>query len=155
MKLLYSKPLMKRNLMRLPSADVLSTETDIQMRVAGKKNMIDLNEIVYLKSAKNYTIFKLRSGREIISSKTLGIFEEELKGISNFVRPHRSYIVNFDFVKDLMFNCRGGELFMDKEVINISRRKAADFRRHYRRFLMASGKNVSTTIRMKTKLRVS
>lgn len=114
MKLLYSKPLMKRNLMRLPSAGVLSTETDIQMRVAGKKNMIDLNEIVYLKSAKNYTIFKLRSGREIISSKTLGIFEEELKGISNFVRPHRSYIVNFDFVKDLMFNCRGGELFMDK-----------------------------------------
>jgi hypothetical protein len=155
MKLLYSKPLMKRNLMRLPSAGVLSTETDIQMRVAGKKNMIDLNEIVYLKSAKNYTIFKLRSGREIISSKTLGIFEEELKGISNFVRPHRSYIVNFDFVKDLMFNCRGGELFMDKEVINISRRKAADFRRHYRRFLMASGKNVNTTIRMKTKLRVS
>jgi len=141
--------------MRLPSAGVLSTETDIQMRVAGKKNMIDLNEIVYLKSAKNYTIFKLRSGREIISSKTLGIFEEELKGISNFVRPHRSYIVNFDFVKDLMFNCRGGELFMDKEVINISRRKAADFRRHYRRFLMASGKNVSPTIRMKTKLRVS
>jgi DNA-binding LytR/AlgR family response regulator len=146
---------MKRNLMRLPSAGVLSTETDIQMRVAGKKNMIDLNEIVYLKSAKNYTIFKLRSGREIISSKTLGIFEEELKGISNFVRPHRSYIVNFDFVKDLMFNCRGGELFMDKEVINISRRKAADFRRHYRRFLMAYGKNVSSTIRMKTKLRVS
>ncbi len=155
MKLLYSKPLMMSNPMRLPSVGVLSTETDMQMRVAGKKNLIDLNDIVYLKSAKNYTIFKLRSGKEVISSKTLGIFEEELKGVSNFVRPHRSYIVNFDFVKDLLFNCRGGELFMDKEVINISRRKAADFRRHYRRFLTASGKNVSTTIRMKTKLRVS
>jgi DNA-binding LytR/AlgR family response regulator len=155
MKLLYSKPMMMSTSMRLPSVGVLSTETDMQMRVAGKKNLIDLNDIVYLKSAKNYTIFKLRSGKDIISSKTLGIFEEELKGVSNFVRPHRSYIVNFDFVKDLLFNCRGGELFMDKEVINISRRKAADFRRHYRRFLTASGKNVSTTIRMKTKLRVS
>ncbi|MCP9761791.1 LytR/AlgR family response regulator transcription factor [Lacihabitans soyangensis] len=155
MKLLYSKPMMMSTPMRLPSVGVLSTETDMQMRVAGKKNLIDLNDIVYLKSAKNYTIFKLRSGKDVISSKTLGIFEEELKGVSNFVRPHRSYIVNFDFVKDLLFNCRGGELFMDKEVINISRRKAADFRRHYRRFLTASGKNVSTTIRMKTKLRVS
>lgn len=155
MKLLYAKPIMLANPVRLPSIGVLSTETEMQMRVAGKRNLIDLNDIVYLKSAKNYTIFRLRNGKEVISSKTLGIFEEELTGVSNFVRPHRSYIVNFDFVNDLQFNCRGGELFMDKEVINISRRKAADFRRKYRRFLTASGKNVSTTIRMKTKLRVS
>jgi len=141
--------------LRLPSVGVLSTETEMQMRVASKRNMVDLNEIVYLKSSKNYTIFKLRNGKELISSKTLGIFEDELKGVSNFVRPHRSYIVNFNFVKDLRFNCRGGELFMESEIINISRRKAADFRRKFRRFLTASGENVSSTIRMKTKLRVS
>lgn len=156
MKLLYTKPApVVTSSFRLPSVGVLSTETEMQMRVAGKKNLIDLNNIIYLKSAKNYTIFKLKNGREIISSKTLGIFEDELKGVSNFVRPHRSYIVNFDYVDDLQFNCRGGELFLDDEIINISRRKAADFRRKYRKFLTASGKNVSSTIRMKTKLRVS
>jgi DNA-binding LytR/AlgR family response regulator len=144
-----------RSSFRLPSLGLLSTETDMQMRVAGRKNFLDLNDIVYLKSAKNYTIFKLKNGKEIISSKTLGIFEEELKGVSNFVRPHRSYIVNFDYVDDLRFNCRGGELWLSEEIISISRRKAADFRRKYRRFLTASGKNVSSTIRMKTKLRVS
>lgn len=155
MKLLYKKPMVIFGSDKFPPIGMLSTETAMQMRIAGKKNLLDLNDIVYLKSAKNYTIFKLRNGREVISSKTLGIFEEELNGVSNFVRPHRSYIVNFDFVKDLQFNCRGGELFMDSEVINISRRKAAEFRRKYRRFLTACGKNVTSTIRMKTKLRVS
>ncbi len=155
MKLLYTKPMAISTSLRLPLVGVLSTETEMQMRVVSKRNMVDLNEIVYLKSSKNYTIFKLRNGKELISSKTLGIFEDELKGVSNFVRPHRSYIVNFNFVKDLRFNCRGGELFMESEIINISRRKAADFRRKFRRFLTASGENVSSTIRMKTKLRVS
>ena len=52
---------MTSNPMRLPSIGVLSTETEMQMRVAGKRKLIDLNDIVYLKSAKNYTIFKLKS----------------------------------------------------------------------------------------------
>ncbi|SOE20352.1 LytTr DNA-binding domain-containing protein [Spirosomataceae bacterium TFI 002] len=140
---------------RNPEVGTLSTEASMNMRVAGKKNMVNLNDVAYLKSAKNYTIFKLKNGKELISSKTLRIFEEELESVANFVRPHRSYIVNFDYVDDLRFNCRGGELYLDDEVINISRRKAAEFRRQYRRFLTASGANVTSTIRMKTKLRVS
>lgn len=119
----------------------LSTEVKMKMRIAGKRNLIDLNEIVYLKSAKNYTIFKLKDGSEILSSKTLGIFEEELKEVLNFVRPHRSYMVNFDHVDELRFNCRGGEIYFENEVIEISRRKAAEFRRDYRKFLMANGKS--------------
>lgn len=154
-KLLQVKPTMTFSRFRDPSAGTLSTEANMNIRVAGKKNLINLNDVAYLKSAKNYTIFKLKDGKELISSKTLRIFEEELEQVANFVRPHRSYIVNFDYVDDLRFNCRGGELFLDDEVINISRRKAAEFRRKYRRFLSASGANVSSTIRMKTKLRVS
>lgn len=127
----------------------------VAMRVAGKRNMIKLNDILYLRSAKNYTIFKLKDGREIISSKTLRIFEEELQGIANFVRPHRSYIINLDYVDDLYFNCRGGEVVIHDQKIFISRRKAAGFRRKYRRFLSTTGQNVSSTIKLKTTIKVS
>jgi DNA-binding LytR/AlgR family response regulator len=155
-RLLYIKPTTSSvNNFRAASIGTLSTEANMLMRVAGKRNLIDLNDIVYLQSDKNYTIFKMKDGKEIVSSKTLAIFEEELKGVSNFVRPHRSFIVNFDFVKDLRFNCRGGELYLNNDTIFISRRKAAEFRRQYRKFLTASGANVSSTIRLKTKLRVS
>lgn len=154
-RLLQVKPNMAVSHNKNENVGTLSTEANMNMRVAGQKNMVNLNDIAYLKSDKNYTIFKLKNGNELISSKTLRIFEEELESVANFVRPHRSYIVNFDYVDDLRFNCRGGELYLDDEVINISRRKAAEFRRQYRRFLTASGANVTSTIRMKTKLRVS
>jgi DNA-binding LytR/AlgR family response regulator len=136
-------------------AEAVVSGINVVMRVAGKRNMISLRDIMYLRSAKNYTIFRLKDGRDIISSKTLGIFEEELKGISNFVRPHRSYIINLNFVDDLYFNCRGGEVLIHDQKIFISRRKAASFRRRYRRFLSTTGQNVSSTIRLKTTLKVS
>lgn len=130
-------------------------ETNVAMRVAGIPNMIQFGDILYLKSAKNYTIFKLIDGREIISSKTLRIFEEQLHEISNFVRPHRSYIINLVYVEELYFNCRGGEVLIHDQKIMISRRKAAGFRRSYSRFLRNTGQNVSSTIKMKTMIRVS
>lgn len=125
------------------------------MQIAGRRKPINLDDIIYLKSDKNYTIFKMRFGSTIISSKTLKVYEEELKGITNFVRPHRSYIVNLNFVDDLFFNCRGGELLIFDQKISISRRKAADFRRKYRKFLTATGQNVNSTIKLKTKMKLT
>ena len=137
------------------NAESQATGSNMAMRVAGKRNMIKLGDILYLKSAKNYTIFKLADGREIISSKTLRIFEEELDEIPNFVRLHRSYIINLEYVKDLYFNCRGGEVLIHDQKIIISRRKAAEFRRKHRKFLRTTGQNVSSTIKLKTTIRMA
>lgn len=125
------------------------------MSVDGEHKMIQLDDILYLKSVKNNIILKLKDGREISSPKTLRILEEELLEISNFVRPHRSYIINFEYVDDLYFNCRGGEVLIHDLKILISRRKAVDFRRSYRRFLRNTGQNVSSMIKLKTTIRVS
>ncbi|CAH0996405.1 hypothetical protein EMA8858_02537 [Emticicia aquatica] len=154
-KLLYTTPVSLEGFTVVQSVINESATSNLAMRVAGKRNMIQLGDILYLKSAKNYTIFKLKDGREIISSKTLRIFEEELLEISNFVRPHRSYIINLAFVDDLYFNCRGGEVLIHDQKILISRRKAADFRRNYRRYLRTTGQHVSSTIKLKTTIRVS
>lgn len=125
------------------------------MSVDGEHNVIQLGDILYLKSVKNYIILKLKDGREILSSKTLRIFEEELLEIPNFVRPHRSYIINLEYVDDLYFNYRGGEVLIHDLKILISRRKVVDFRRSYRRFLRNTGQNVSSMIKLKTTIRVS
>ncbi len=118
-----------------PNASDNASSAGFEMRVSGNKRLIDLGDIVYLKSAKNYTVFKLNNGREVISSRTLKTFEEELTGVVNFVRPHRSYMINFDYVSDIDLNCRGGEILLSNERLEISRRKAADFRRRYKKFL--------------------
>ena len=125
------------------------------MSVDGEHKMIQLGDILYLKSVKNNIILKLKDGREFSSPKTLRILEEELLEISNFVRPHRSYIINLEYVDDLYFNYRGGEVLIHDLKILISRRKAVDFRRSYRRFLRNTGQNVSSMIKLKTTIRVS
>jgi DNA-binding LytR/AlgR family response regulator len=125
------------------------------MLLGGKIKSVNLDDIVYLKSDKNYTVFQMKDGSTIISSKTLKVYEEELKGNSSFVRPHRSFMVNFDYVNVLHFNCRGGELLIFDLKINISRRKAAEFRRTYRKFLILNGQNANSTIRQKTKIKLN
>jgi DNA-binding LytR/AlgR family response regulator len=154
-KLIYKTPFNTEGFKVVQQMESQTAGENLSMRVAGKRNMVNLSDILYLKSAKNYTIFKLADGREIISSKTLRIFEEELNEIVNFVRLHRSYIINLEHVKDLYFNCRGGEVLIQDEKIVISRRKAADFRRKYRKFLRTTGQNVSSTIKLKTTIRMS
>ncbi|PLK46234.1 LytTR family DNA-binding domain-containing protein [Emticicia sp. TH156] len=154
-KLIYKTPFNTEGFKVVQQMESQTAGENLSMRVAGKRNMVNLSDILYLKSAKNYTIFKLADGREIISSKTLRIFEEELNEIVNFVRLHRSYIINLEHVKDLYFNCRGGEVLIQDEKIVISRRKAADFRRKYRKYLRTTGQNVSSTIKLKTTIRMS
>lgn len=121
----------------------------IKLRVDGKLKYVDLMHIAFLKSDKNNTIFTLVDGTELRVAKTLLIFEEELRDIVNFVRPHRSYIVNFDHVQDLEFNCRGGDIQINGKRIQISRRKAAEFRRKYRRYISNFGASEFAMIRLK------
>ncbi|TJY37693.1 LytR/AlgR family response regulator transcription factor [Pontimicrobium aquaticum] len=57
---------------------------------------IDTEEIVLLKADNNSTDFILANGSTVIAYKTLKTFETLLP--SNFVRIHKSYIVNIDYV---------------------------------------------------------
>ncbi len=61
-------------------------------------HIINVEDILYLKSDKNYTSFFL-SSEEIIASKPLGEFEELLRDYG-FIRSHRSTIINIERVKE-------------------------------------------------------
>lgn len=60
--------------------------------------IIQVSEILYVKASSNYCTFVCKSGREVMVSKTIGTFEAQLLS-NNFIRPHRSYLVNVDEVQ--------------------------------------------------------
>ncbi len=62
---------------------------------------IDLREVRYVKSESNYVRFVL-ADKEIVS--LMNLKDLELKLPSNFVRAHRSYIVNLDHVERMDSN---------------------------------------------------
>ncbi len=62
---------------------------------------IDTNEILFLKADNNTTDFYIKDSTVISAFKTLKIFEMALP--NNFLRIHKSYIVNKDYVSRLNY----------------------------------------------------
>lgn len=60
--------------------------------------MVDLETIITLESSDGYVLFTLTEGKKIVSSKRMTYFEQNLSN-SQFIRIHRSYMVNRDFVE--------------------------------------------------------
>ena len=61
-------------------------------------HVVNIDDIIFIKSDNNYSIFHLKNDKEILVSKTLKSFEEKLKGTS-FFRCHQSYLVNLNLMK--------------------------------------------------------
>lgn len=59
--------------------------------------VVKINSILYCQSDINYTIVFLNNGTSFILSKTLKLIEELLPS-SFFLRVHKSYLVNFNYV---------------------------------------------------------
>ncbi|MGS2738790.1 LytR/AlgR family response regulator transcription factor [Sinomicrobium sp. M5D2P17] len=65
---------------------------------------LDTGEILFLKADNNTTDFYMADGRVIGAFKTLKVFEHSLP--ENFLRIHKSYIVNADYVSRIHFGKR-------------------------------------------------
>ncbi|MFY7910797.1 MAG: LytR/AlgR family response regulator transcription factor [Emticicia sp.] len=58
------------------------------------------NEITYLEADINYTIFHLKNGKKMVSSFTLKKYAND-KHLSNFIRVHKSYLLNPNFISEI------------------------------------------------------
>lgn len=72
----------------------------IVLLVGNTYELINIENIIRLKSDNNYTEFHLSDKRKIIASKPLKFYEEKLPA-SKFIRVHQSHLVNSDFIKQL------------------------------------------------------
>ena len=60
-----------------------------------------IHDIIYLKADSNYTVFTLQNGQQITTGFSLNKYAK-LEGF-NFVRTHRSFIINILHVLDIDF----------------------------------------------------
>ena len=86
--------------------------------------VLNLHEIIYLKSSSNYTIIKMSDGSRYTSSKHLKTFEEATDSNPDFLRIHRSSIINKNFVKAIFrAGHRTSLLMKDDERLDVSAKK--------------------------------
>lgn len=96
--------------------------SQIKINSAGKIDIVPADQIAFCKGAGDYVEFNLKDGREILHNGSLAKLEAELP--STFLRVHRSYLVNTDYVRSLKREASGvGVLFLtNDQQIPVSRR---------------------------------
>lgn len=88
----------------------------------GGINFLDVNEIISLQADSNYTIIHKQDMQKSVVTKTLKDFEDILDG-NQFVRIHKSHIVNLRHVTEYSTADGGIVKMNDGNVWSISRRQ--------------------------------
>lgn len=88
-------------------------------------NLIDKSNILYAQADDNYCVIKLVGGKVITISKTLKHIEELIDS-DIFLRIHKSYLVNLNYVK-LFFKTEMEVELLTNERLPISHRKKDTF----------------------------
>ena len=98
-----------------------TTPTKLCLTHSSKLQIIEIKDIIYLVSDSCYTTFHLSDKSKVVMSKTLKTYEDILG--DNFIRIHRSFLVNLDFAKE--FNFEDGKLKLSNgHKLEVSRRKS-------------------------------
>ena len=94
----------------------------IVLSTAEKMHVIDVSDIVRCESDNYYTYFYFLDGTRILVSKTLKE-NEELLSHHNFIRPHKSHLINVKYIKSFIRHEGGHIVMSDGARIPVSRRK--------------------------------
>lgn len=72
----------------------------IVLRTSEAMHIVDISEIIYCQSDNSYTTFFLTDNREVLVSKSIKEYAEMLEEFK-FIRPHQSFLVNFNFIRKI------------------------------------------------------
>jgi two-component system LytT family response regulator len=97
-------------------------EPNIVLSTSDKVSVVKISEIVRCESSNYYTFFYFIDRKRILVSRTLKD-NEELLSEYNFLRIHKSHLINLKYVTTFSRNERGFVLMADGSEVPVSRRK--------------------------------
>lgn len=87
--------------------------------------LVSLDHVLWCQADSNYTVFNMACGRQIIVTRTLKRYEEELPA-TVFIRIHQSFLVNVNHIVRYTVGDGGFVTMEDKAELPVSRgRKGA------------------------------
>jgi two-component system, LytTR family, response regulator len=99
-----------------------SDKKKIVLSTSEGMHIVDIDNIIRCESEDYYTKFFLKEGKVIMVSKTLKE-NEELLAEHNFIRPHKSHLINLKYVKSFLWIDGGSIVMTDGSNVPVSRRK--------------------------------
>lgn len=90
--------------LRTAQSDEREKPDYIFVKADGKLIKINIPDICYVEGLKDYVIIHTQTGK-VVTHNTMKNIEALLLSDDNFIRIHRSYIINLRFVKEIEGNC--------------------------------------------------
>ena len=87
---------------------------------------VNVSDIIYCEAQSSYTVFYLKTGNKIMSSKTMKEFEELLLPHS-FFRIHHGFLINLNEIKRYVKGEGGTVIMNDNTELPVSKRKKEEF----------------------------
>ena len=100
--------------------------TKIPVHHKNKVVLIDLNDLMYIKSVEGCTTFFTVQSEEYLSSKKLSDFEFIINQFPNFIRISRSTYINLNTVQSYTKGADCTLILKDGSSFEISRRRKAE-----------------------------
>lgn len=94
----------------------------IVLSTAERINVVKVKDIIRCESDNYYTNYFFIDGKQLLVSKTLKE-NEELLSDYNFIRPHKSHLINVIYIKSYNKHDGGSIVMTDGSVVPVSRRK--------------------------------
>jgi two-component system LytT family response regulator len=88
--------------------------------------VVNLSDILYCEASSNYTNFHFTNRTVICASKPIHEYEELLADC-NFIRIHKSCVINLDHVKEYLRGEGGTVVLSNGQQLEVSRRKKEAF----------------------------
>ena len=120
MKKSFSSERMDELLTYLKREGILKNK--IAVPVTEGYEFVETNEILYCQSQNNYTLLFTVDNRKLVLSKTLKEFEKLLEKYF-FIRIHKSFLINPNFMKKYYRNDGGYLVMQDGKSIPVSKNK--------------------------------
>lgn len=106
---------------------ISSGDEQIRIPSTGGFELIKVNQIMFIKADGAYVHIYCINNKNLTVSKNLKYFENALQGISYMVRPHRSYLVNLNFITRVDKSNSGKIILQNNIEVDISRDRKAMF----------------------------
>jgi two-component system LytT family response regulator len=120
----YKKKTVKPNYTLLKENITQPVSQKIAIPTGSSIRFLALNEIVYLKADGSYTHIILENNDKIMVSKSLKQYEELLIFSDDFIRCHKSYLVNVNYIKEYIKSDGGSLRLKNNHEISISPEKS-------------------------------
>lgn len=101
-------------------------EHKITVSIAEGYDFIAIKEIYYLTADGSYTIFYLRNGQKVTTSKSLKFYESILDGYG-FFRIHNSTLISLKYIKRISKSAGGSVIMEDNQEFSISKSRKDEF----------------------------